>query len=126
MAYRKRLETLCTDYPVISGVHPGCVEVPAMTHPLAESTSQAFSRCRLQVDGRDYIDGPCRGSLEPDGSFQIYAPAFFAVVLVEQPGQAAGYWNGEPHATHAHSPLGTLRRDGACWVNSDAMVCAWK
>ncbi|NCA72457.1 MAG: DUF1311 domain-containing protein [Sphingobacteriia bacterium] len=124
-AYRDRLDTLCQDYPVISGDHPGCVEVPTTT-PVDASTSRAFSRCRLQIDGRDYIDGPCRGSLERDGSFMISAPAFFAIVSVDAPGVAQGYWNEEPHATHAHSPLGTLRRDGACWSNASARVCAWK
>lgn len=125
-AYRSRLDRLCEDYPMLSGVHPGCVEIPPSAELLAEPPSQAFSRCRLQVDGRDYIDGPCRGSLDRDGSFQINGPAFFAIVQVEEPGLALGFWNEEPHTTHAHVSLGLLRRDGACWINEQAILCAWK
>ena len=62
-----------------------------------------------------------------DGSFQIASPdgRFFAQVLMDRPGQGTGWWNETPFAGHAHSPLGKLRRDDACWVNQWVSVCAW-
>ena len=54
----------------------------------------------------------------PDGRF-------FAQVLMDRPGQGTGWWNETPFAGHAHSPLGKLRRDDACWVNQCVSVCAW-
>jgi len=88
--------------------------------------------CTLQVDGRTYLDGPCNIDLESGGSFSIGTgndrtrSRYFAYVAVEKDaGTAEGSWNGaDPRSTHAHSPLGALRREGACWVNERARVCA--
>lgn len=85
-------------------------------------------RCLLEVDGRRYISGACRIDMEKGGSFQIYdlkKRGYFAYVDVNG-STAEGYWNEEPGANHAHSPLGTLTRDGACWTNDRAKVCAWR
>ena len=87
------------------------------------------AKCLLDVGGTVYIDGPC--DFEPDrsgdGSFMIMAPdaMYFAYLNVEAVGIAAGYWNGEPGANHAHTPLGTLTRDGACWIGEGVKLCAW-
>ncbi len=93
---------------------------------VADPEPKAFSRCRLEVRGQRYINGPCTGSMEPDGSFQVYTPAYFAMIQAEKPGVAFGFWNEEAYASHAHSDLGKLIREGACWTNSQASVCAWK
>lgn len=98
----------------------------ALDVTVADPESKGFSRCRLEVRGQRYIDGPCTGSVEADGSFQVYTPAYFAMVQVEEPGIAVGFWNEEAYASHAHSDLGRLIRDGACWTNAQARVCAWK
>ncbi|WP_322095208.1 hypothetical protein [Paraburkholderia bannensis] len=87
-------------------------------------------RCVLQVNQKTYLDGPCEVKLEEHGTFSIGAggnhPAkYFAYVLMDDDG-AHGYWNEEPGATHAHSDLGILKRDGACWVNDTAKVCAYQ
>ena len=85
-------------------------------------------RCRLVVDGKTYITGACRIEIENGGSFQIYDLkkfGYFAYVNVSG-NTAEGYWNEERGANHAHSPLGTLTRDGACWKNDRAKICAWR
>lgn len=86
-------------------------------------------RCLLQVNGKKYIDGSCDIVLEQDGSFDVQDrfgnPTYFAKVLRD--GAAAqGYWNEEPGATHAHTDLGNLTRDGACWANDNVRICAWR
>lgn len=101
------------------GLHPG-------------AASAKTGGCTLQVDGRTYLDGPCNVDLDADGSFSIGTrdartrSRHFAMVNRDTAsGTAEGYWNGtDPRSTHAHSPLGALRREGACWVNERARVCA--
>jgi hypothetical protein len=85
-------------------------------------------RCLLRIKGKDYIDGPCDISLDPDGSFDVIEhydhPGYFAKVLRDGAG-AHGFWNGARDSTHAHDDLGELKRNGACWENETAKVCAW-
>ncbi|WP_089177152.1 hypothetical protein [Bosea sp. AS-1] len=86
-------------------------------------------RCLLVVDGRTYLKGLCPIDTQSDGSFSIGTgprPSFFAYVTVDKSGTAVGYWNEERGVSHAHSDLGTLTRNGACWVNERAKVCAWR
>ena len=88
-------------------------------------------RCVLQVDGKKYLNGPCEITMnDKQGSFAIgvgktHRSKYFAYVNMEDDG-AHGYWNETPDASHAHSDLGILKRDGACWVNDKARVCAYK
>ncbi|BCU06759.1 lysozyme inhibitor LprI family protein [Allochromatium tepidum] len=114
----------CQDRPCLVRVYRERLD--ALDVAVADPESKHFSHCRLDVRGQRYIDGPCTGSLESDGSFQIYTPAYFAMIQVEQPGVAVGFWNEDAYASHAHSDLGRLARDGACWSNAQAQVCAWK
>jgi hypothetical protein len=93
--------------------------------PTANNSRQG--RCHLVVDGAEMFKGPCRIGLDPDGSFTIYEnrePGYFAMVMREGT-MAEGYWNGDRSSTHAQAELGMLRRDGACWTNDRARVCAW-
>jgi hypothetical protein len=87
------------------------------------------ARCELTIDGRTYIRGACDfQAIARDGSFQITDhedQPYFAQVLVERPGVAAGYWNGQRTGQKAHYNLGTLIRKGACWANKRAKVCAY-
>ena len=88
-------------------------------------------RCLLQVKGTSFIDGECSITLSEGGDFQVMsvrngAPEYFAVVSMAEGGAALGVWNEDRGANHAHTPLGTLRREGACWLNDEAKVCAWK
>ncbi len=95
--------------------------------PTSAQDSRMVS-CKLVVDAEEYINGACRFSpIDSDGSFQIMSGngQYFAQVLIDSPGLGTGYWNGERYASHAHSHLGELTRQDACWVNNRASVCAW-
>jgi len=89
-------------------------------------------KCLLEVDGTHYLDGPCNIDLGADGSFSIGAgettrSKYFAYVNIE-PGteRGLGYWNGPQAEDRAHTDLGGLVRNGGCWVNETARVCAWR
>lgn len=84
--------------------------------------------CLLVVDGQQYIRGKCRfRPIGNDGSFQIMAEngKYFAQLHIRSRGIGVGYWNEEPYAGHAHTDLGELMRENACWVNDRASICAW-
>ncbi len=95
----------------------------------ASASGQKTGRCLLVVDGKTYLSGRCKITMEKDGSFQILNTGrkltYFAQVQIDESG-ATGYWNEEKGANHAHTPLGDLTRDGACWVNRRAKICAWR
>jgi len=84
-------------------------------------------KCDLTIDNRNHADGVCDfDPLGTDGSFILRAKSgIFAYVTVSEPGVADASWNETPSSTHAHSPLGELRRKGACWTNARAKICSW-
>ncbi len=86
-------------------------------------------QCLLQVDGRVYIDGDCyfKPLSSGSGGFQIAGAGgkYFAYLYVEGPDMGSGHWNGAIDEARAHTPLGALRRDGACWTNATVKLCAW-
>jgi hypothetical protein len=83
-------------------------------------------RCSLNVAGTTYIDGDCWIRLERDGSFQITSLDERYFAQLDRTGtEAVANWNEDPGSTHAHSTLGTMQRDGACWRNEEAQICAW-
>lgn len=95
---------------------------------LAAGAAHAKSaKCELTIAGETYIDGPCEfeslGS--GDGSFMFSAENGFFVYANRDGEQMRGSWNGVYKDSHAHDDLGMLNRDGACWVNQTARVCAW-
>jgi hypothetical protein len=87
-----------------------------------------WGHCLLEVDGKAYISGRCAYLTESDGSFEIVKGhpddegGYFATVDLSER-SAKGWWNEEEGAGHAQTPLGTLRRQGACWVNKHARIC---
>jgi hypothetical protein len=84
-------------------------------------------KCLLQVGGKTYIKGPCKYRMEGGGSFTVLdkaVPDWFAMVSVNG-ATADGFWNEDKGANHAHTPLGSLTRKGACWQNAKAKVCLW-
>lgn len=91
-----------------------------------------ITRCIIEVDGTIWANGPC--DFEPlssdDGMFVVTEkakPSAFAYITPPRDGYPAdGSWNGPGLDSHAHEYLGQLRRDGACWVNERARVCAWQ
>jgi hypothetical protein len=85
--------------------------------------------CHLEVGGVVFADGACQYEEDTDGSFRFFDdsdPRMFAYVTMNEDETALGYWPGPQGGTHAHDNLGTLRRDGACWRNASARVCAWR
>ncbi|MCX7568064.1 hypothetical protein OS189_17110 [Sulfitobacter sp. F26169L] len=87
------------------------------------------AKCLLAVDDIVQIDGTCTfiplsGTA---GSFKIMAAdgRYFAYLYVDHPDQGRGFWNEAPGAGHAHTPLEVLVRNGACWQNDHAKICAW-
>jgi hypothetical protein len=93
------------------------------------------AKCQLTVEGTTYMDGPCEFSpMGEGGDFQISAPdnPWFAYIYVDPDGTAMGHWNADQDnsgayvpTSRAHAPLGTLRRNDACWQNETVSVCAW-
>lgn len=100
--------------------------------PELPAAEQRFEgKCLLEVHQKKYLNGPCEVSMESDGGFTIGASetkpiTYFAIVEVTGKNRAEGFWNEEEGATHAHTSLGDLVRQGACWQNAQAKVCAWK
>jgi hypothetical protein len=112
--------------------------------PFAEKRAQCF----LQVEGVVHIDGICDLTSttlpgEPPKGFQIGTGTnerflardiaghdrhygWFAYVNPNGDGTASASWNGEYGGSHAMTDLPTLHKDGACWVNWNTKICAWK
>ena len=90
-----------------------------------------IGQCLLKVKQRTYLRGPCEITInDKHGSFaigvgKVHRSKYFAYVTMKDDG-AHGFWNETPDASHAHSDLGLLKRDGACWRNATARVCAYK
>jgi hypothetical protein len=89
--------------------------------------ASAQVHCHLEVDGHVYLDRVCNFDRWQGGSFSVEGGRYFAYVTIDDtnPDVASGSWNGG-EGNHAHNPLGTLVRQGACWVNDYARVCARK
>ena len=91
----------------------------------------ATGKCMLSVSGRVYMNSRCNvDTSAPDGSFSIGTgehrrSKYFAMVNVDPTtGFARGYWNGKAAESHAHEELGILVKQGSCWVNDRARICA--
>lgn len=111
---------------------PSEEEIKASEAGAVSSDEQALlGKCLLEIHGKKFIDGTCPIAMDSDGSFSIGADEktpikFFATVTIEEKDLATGYWNEEEGASHAHSPLGSLRFQRGCWSNDVAKICAWK
>ena len=96
----------------------------------ASADQTVKGECLISVKGRTYLDGPCPILLQPGGSFQAgngRGGTYFATVDVDgATGTARANWNGRNAESHAHDPLGTMKRDAGCWSNASAKVCAWR
>lgn len=107
----------------IFAVFSGLGLIASASPTIAEPAS-----CVLEVGGQSYIDGPCSFELlsRDGGSFKIMGNSgdYFAFVYVEEDGGATAHWNEIAGADRAHTPLGSLRRDGACWISDTVRICA--
>ena len=82
--------------------------------------------CRLVVNGVSYIDGNCEIALQKGGSFQIWTTGRTgpSASVVRQGPFTTGSWQAAPG--QPQTDLGQLQRKGACWVNDNNQICAWK
>lgn len=85
------------------------------------------ARCELTISGKTWIDGPCEFTDigGGDGSFIVTGTNGYFAYANKDGDQMRGSWNGEFKESRAHDDLGMLDRDGACWVNETARLCAW-
>ncbi|MCJ2099467.1 hypothetical protein [Methylobacterium sp. E-046] len=90
--------------------------------------------CYLRVSGKIYLNDRCNVMMGKGGGFSIGmvdtgAPSkYFASVNGVDAGsrKGDGFWNGKAAESHAQDPLGQLTKQGGCWMNAAAKVCAWK
>lgn len=82
--------------------------------------------CRLQVNGVSYMNGNCEIAVEKGGSFQIWTVGRTgpSASVVRQGDSTTGSWQAGPGQPRVD--LGQLQRKGACWVNDNNQICAWK
>jgi hypothetical protein len=112
------LLTLLTSVSAIASSLPG------------EDLSARRARCELTIDGVNYMAGACNFNMlprfagEPGGSFEIRRRGYVVRVITNGDGTARGYFNGMRGEESTRVRLGTLVRNGACWVNERAIVCA--
>ncbi|SEL68699.1 hypothetical protein SAMN05216382_2477 [Sphingomonas palmae] len=105
--------------------------------PSASPTDTANPRsttrdCYFKVDGRVLVSGRCKVFPMGDDQYTLNtwdsgkpAQSHFAVVTKDNDADATATatWNADPGDDHAMDPLGTVRRDGNCWVNERTRIC---
>lgn len=122
---RKQQTELTVLGPVIA-----TVAIASIASLLGSAVGQAADgSCYLEVEGRIYLDKICNIESKPGVGFSIGTgdqsrEQYFAYVQIgESPDRAEGYWNGPSAENRAHVGLGTLMRQGNCWINARAKVC---
>ena len=83
--------------------------------------------CYLEIDGVIEMQGPC--IFDPDGNGDFFAAdlddrSAFVYFYLDDDGNGGAMWSA--HESKANQNLGTLNRDGACWKNDEATLCAWE
>jgi len=98
--------------------------------PTAAATQSAIRTCYLMVDRTVHVSGRCRVFPMGEDAFTLNtwdggkpARSHFAVVMTKANGTATATWNADPDDDRATDPLGTVTRDGACWVNARTRIC---
>ena len=93
--------------------------------------------CLLVVDGEFYINGVCEFYAEEGGSFiattqstQGQIEWSVSLSIEDEIGIMAWNADGEPGqrmtpAGRQHAMEYDMKRDGACWANKTALLCAW-
>jgi len=101
---------------------------------LLASTPTSATTCLMVVDGRTYIDGPCHFYPDKEGGDGFMVEGLTpmrpgrSVPWQAEVSEDGGYWNNDDGvpALHHDTLGGSMRREGACFVNARARVCAWK
>lgn len=99
-------------------------------------TGRAFTGdCSLKIDGKTYLDirktcpiypmNDGKGGLIVNSDGKTKIETYFVYLQPEDDGTASVSWNEDLGADHAWAQLGDdFRREGACWSNARAQVCA--
>lgn len=84
--------------------------------------------CLVEVQGQRYLDGSC-DIRRSDRGFIVAKPGGgqAAAVHIDPFDSNRGHagWNGRMGDRPDGQGLGPMRREGSCWVNDKAKVCAW-
>jgi hypothetical protein len=87
-------------------------------------------RCLVEIEGRRFVDGPCRVERNPDGGVHLRGdgPEPYTIRLgPEYAERAPAFWSGRyGRGEHTREPLGTVARTGpTCLANARAKFCFW-
>lgn len=120
-----------TDVILEKPVSPPVTSKPSSMAAGHPSTPSSTTRgCYLKVDGIVRVDGPCL--VFPMGKDEYTLNTWtngkpknshFAMVSANPDGSGTATWNADPDDDRALDPLGTVQKDGDCWVNNRARIC---
>lgn len=105
---------------------------PSPTPTETANPRSAMRDCYFKVNGRVLVAGRCRVFPMGDDQYTLNtwdsgkpAQSHFAMVTKDNDSDATATatWNADPDDDHAMDPLGTVRRDGDCWVNARTRIC---
>ncbi|SFR61640.1 hypothetical protein SAMN04488005_3280 [Yoonia tamlensis] len=104
---------------------------------LGSAVNAKTATCLLVVDGEFYMNGTCEFTAETGGDFTATTQSddgqieWSASMFIED-GVGKMAWNGDGQegqrmtpAGHQHTVEHAMKRDGACWANKTALLCAW-
>lgn len=83
--------------------------------------SFSFDDMKLKTRCLSYDLGPSQCTMASTG---VTRKGTFGQLVITSPGRAKIYWNGG-NALHAHGEISPVTRNGACWQNNQAKLCAW-
>lgn len=94
----------------------------------AQPAHAVAGRCMLQVRGRVLIDGPCQPDVDRQGGFSFDVKdangAQVSVSIFPEGSRATGLITVVSWKETAYNDMGSLRRDGSCWVGPNVRACA--
>ena len=82
--------------------------------------SFSFDDMRMKTRCGSYDLGPRECSM---AATLVTRKGTFGQLVITSPGRAKIYWNGGG-ALHAHDEISPVYREGACWKNTYAKLCA--
>ncbi len=88
---------------------------------------QTKATCTISVSSKTYLASKCIYRVYSDGSISIDGRKkldYFVQLDAPEGKFRRAFWNGpDIRATHAHSYLGDVKKQGNCWVNEQAQIC---
>src|SRR3954454_20999644 len=90
----------------------------------------AAPTCLLEVDSKRYLEGLCTVTEDGAGSWLIVRDRLSGPAATVQGnpilnGRGDAVWTGPSGDGRLSEALGSVRREGSCWVNTRARICAW-